>query len=419
MTFSPLAGYGAATTALLFIAWVASSHAQQAPAAAPTGTITGKVICADTGAPARLGHVILRSTTLPNAGEDMFKGLDALTGGGNSSKLTKEQQTDRDKQRAQLARTANMMADAGHTVTIGLDGSYRFTNVPPGKYQLRPTFDGYIDPLAEFTPDELSSADASTQAKVAAASTPITLAGGENAHIDLKMQRGASLAGHVRFEDGQPAVGWQVLAAHPAAMAADDPFGGLNSFLHLPTATDDTGHFRISGLPAGKYILLARISTVGLDRGGFGTISSGAGIAGANFATLMSLHLAVYSGSVFHAGQATVLSLQATQDQGGVDIIVPVGKLHRVSGRVVAKTDGHPVNFGSVELTDASDPSLKYVSTVHEDGTFGIDYVPASASYQLTTHNVQDTVTTGTTAALSSTILKRRRSPTTRRQQST
>ena len=405
MTFSKLSS---ACVAAMLLVPASALHAQQA-LPAPTGTITGKVVCEDTGAPARLGHVILRSATPANAGVDMFKGLDALMGGGNSSKLTKEQQADRDKQRAQLARTANMMADAGHTVTIGLDGTYRFTNVPPGKYQLRPTFDGYVDPLAGFTPEQLSSSDAALQARIAAASPTVTVAAGESAHVDLKLQRGASIAGHVRFEDGQPAAGWQVLAEDTATIPVDDALGvGVNSFLHLPTSTDATGSFRISGLPAGRYVVQARISAVGLDRGGFSSISSGAGIAGANLATLMSLHLAVFSGSVLHAAQATVIALQTAQDLGGVEIVVPIKKLHRVSGHVQAKTDGHPVNFGSVELTDAGDPSLKYISEIHDDGTFGIDYVPGPAAYHLVTHNVQDTVATGTTASLATPIVKKK-----------
>ena len=131
------------------------------PAVAPTlstSTITGSVICADTNAPARLAQVILRSTTPSNAGAEMVKGLEEFQGmmnGGDSKKtLTKEQETDQKRQTAELARTASMMADAGHTVPVGLDGTYRFTNVPPGTYQIRATLFGACSPpsrLAVYT----------------------------------------------------------------------------------------------------------------------------------------------------------------------------------------------------------------------------------------------------------------------------
>lgn len=258
-----------------------------APAAAPVAqsaaTVTGSVVCADTNAPARLAQVILRSTVPSNAGDEMMKGLDALRGMADGDdakkpKLTKEQEADQKRQSAELMRTANMMADAGHTVPVALDGTYRFTNVPPGTYQIRATLSGYIDPLGEFSPEDFASQDPAMQQRIRAAAQMVTVTGSEGAHVDLRLERGASISGRVIFEDGSPAIGWQVLSADAPEKegTGSNPFGssnplgtgGLKNLLHLPVSTDDTGHFRLSGLPSGDYLLQARKNLTGLDRGG-------------------------------------------------------------------------------------------------------------------------------------------------------
>jgi hypothetical protein len=394
-----------------------------APAAAPvaqsTAMVTGSVICADTNAPARLAQVILRSTAPSNAGDEMMKGLDALRGmaGGDDAKkpkLTKEQEADQKRQNAELMRTANMMADAGHTVPVALDGTYRFTNVPPGTYQIRATLSGYIDPLGEFSPEDFASQDPAMQQRIRAAAQIVTVTGSEGAHVDLRLERGASISGKVIFEDGSPAIGWQVLSADAPAKegTGSNPFGsagplgmgGLKNLVHLPVSTDDTGHFRLSGLPSGDYLLQARINLMGLDRGGFAPISSGAGMGMGNFAALMGMRLAVYSGGSMHVADAKPISVKAGDERSGIEIVIPLHLMHMVSGHVTAKVDSHAVNFGTVELTDKNDGSVQFTATIHEDGSFRFDYVPGNSAYKLETHNVQDAVTTETTMTLGTSV---------------
>lgn len=398
---------------------------EAAPAAAPgTGvsgaTITGSVICADTNGPARLAQVILRSTTPSDSGAEMLKGLELMRGGldGDDVKkpaLTKEQEADQKKQAAELTRTANMMADTGHTVPVALDGTYRFTNVPPGTYQIRATLTGYIDSLREFSPEDFQSQDPAMRKRIAAAAQVVTISSNEGAHVDLRLERGASISGKVVFEDGSPAIGWQVLSAEAPAKGGENPFGsggvlgvgGMKNLLHLPATTDDTGHFRLSGLPGGDYIVQARVNLLGMDRGGFAPISSGAG-AGMNFAALMGTRLTAYSGNAMHVGDAKPISVNAGDDRTGVEIVVPLHLMHAVSGHVLAKTDAHAVNFGTVELADKKDSSVTFTVTIHDDGSFRFDYVPGNSEYTLTTHNVQDAVTTGTTTTLGQTIAKKK-----------
>jgi hypothetical protein len=385
-----------------------------------TATITGSVICADTNGPARLAQVILRSTTPSDSGAEMLKGLEQLRESGNDDakkpKLTKEQEADQQKQTAELARTASMMADSGHTVPVALDGMYRFTNVPPGTYQIRATLAGYIDPMGEFSPEDFASQDPAMRKRIAAAAQTVTISGNEGAHIDLRLERGASISGKVMFEDGSPAIGWQVQSAAAPGKDAANPFGsggvlgvsGLKNLLHLPVTTDDTGHFRLSGLSSGEYVLQARVTLMGMDRGGFAPMSSGAGMGMGTFAALMGTKLTAYSGSAMHVADAKAVSVIAGDERTGVEIVLPLHMMHAVSGHVLAKGDAHAVNFGTVELTDKNDMSVTFTVSVHEDGSFRFDYVPGNSEYTLTTHNVQDAVTTETTTTFGQTIAKKK-----------
>jgi hypothetical protein len=391
------------------------------PAAGSGAVITGSVICADTNGPARLAQVILRPTTPSDSNAEMLKALEQLSGAvegddGKKPALTKEQEADQKKQAAELSRTANMMANIGHSVPVGLDGTYRFTNVPPGTYQIRATLNGYIDLLGEFSPEDFHSQDPAMRKRIAAAAQVVTISSNEGAHVGLRLERGAAISGRVIFEDGSPAIGWQVLSAEAPAKGAENPFGsvgtlgvgGMKNLLHFPVITDDTGHFRLSGLAGGDYVLQARVNVMGMDRGGFAPMSSGAGMGMGNFAGLMGTRLAAYSGSAMHVGDAKPISVNAGDERTGVEIVVPLHLMHAVSGHVLAKTDAHAVNFGTVELADKNDSSVTFTVSVHEDGSFRFEYVPGNSEYTLTTHNVQDAVTVGTSTTLGQTIAKKK-----------
>jgi hypothetical protein len=117
----------------------------------------------------------------------------------------------------------------------------------------------------------------------------------------------------------------------------------IPSPLKPATTTDDRGHYRISGLPKGKYAVKADLptdqSTTGLGSGSF-DMHPNYGDA-----------LVVYSGGVFREKDIKPIEVGAGDDVDGVDLVFPVDNLHLVSGTVTAKTDSHPLNAGWVNLT--------------------------------------------------------------------
>ncbi len=135
--------------------------------------------------------------------------------------------------------------------------------------------------------------------------------------------------------------------------------------------TNDLGHYRISGLPAGKYIVEATLPT---------EISSYGGMFGGPVAVAFRIEqaaaLSVYTGNVVREKDAKPVEVVAGDARAGVDITIPLLGMHTVSGSVTALADGHAVNSGTVSLLFADDKSELRGSNIPEDGSFNFRFVP-------------------------------------------
>jgi len=179
--------------------------------------------------------------------------------------------------------------------------------------------------------------------------------------------------------------------------------------------TDDTGHFRIAGLPAGDYLLEARLTTAALGHSAFNPIASNAGnpFGSASMAGMMGLKLTVYSGSAVRRADATAVTVGAGENRSGYDITMPLHTMHSIGGVVRAKSDAHPVNSGTVELTAQTpdgkpDTSLHLTANIGPDGSFHFDYIPGPATYSVKVSHPADVTTTGTKKMLGSTIAEQK-----------
>jgi hypothetical protein len=145
-----------------------------------------------------------------------------------------------------------------------------------------------------------------------------------------------------------------------------------------PVKTDDLGHFRISGLPAGEYALKASLVATGVGISATNMGDGGSGIV-----------LAAYSGNTFTREDAKSIHVVPGQEQPGEDITIPSRKLHTITGHAYAKSDGHTLNVGQVTLTRADNPAVNLSAAVRDDGSFRFDYLPA-ATYTLTLAGAAD-----------------------------
>jgi hypothetical protein len=360
--------------------------AQQTPYVVGS-TVSGHVFCADTNAPARFAKVLLKSTTPNHAGDDFMKAItDSMTkASGKSGRPPKTQTDEQKKATVAASKGMDLVTDTLSSSTVGLDGSYSFAGVKPGTYYVHAIFSGYIDPLSQFSDEDIASTDPAVRARLAQLAS-ITVTGTDSAHADLRLERGAAVSGRLSYDDGTPAVGWFLTVVKPntpedpgdaiaSAIAPALAMGGLTQIFK----TDDLGHFRISGLPPGEYILRAAltVSEVGISAANMGDGGSG-------------VNLVVYSGDTFNRASAKAVKLIAGDELSGNDITVPSHRLHNITGHVVAKSDGHTLNVGEVSLTVKENPTTHAMAAIRDDGSFRFENLPGSISYTLTVESAAD-----------------------------
>jgi hypothetical protein len=340
--------------AFLFCLLVASAVAAQQPAAtsapAVTGQVSGRVICGDTDAPARFASVQLvpeKPSTAPP--------FDPSQLGKNA-----------DFGKIMSVAMKSVMSGSNLSTLAGIDGSYTLDKIPPGTYYVIAQFPGYQSPLAQLSAMERMGPDAATMKEVEDAAQKIVVQPSQAAHADLRLERGATLSGTIRYDDGSPAPG-----VTPVLMeqSSDGKWKELSGSL-IPVPSDDRGHYRFYGLAAGKYAVKAALPTVQASTG----LGTGPG--------MVSLHmntgdaLVVFSGGVLREKDIKPVEVGKGDDTDGVDVVFPLSDLHVVSGTVEAKSDGHPVNSGNLSLLDSDTKSVVRTAMVDRDGNFRFNYVP-------------------------------------------
>jgi hypothetical protein len=114
------------------------------------------------------------------------------------------------------------------------DGRFHFDSVPAGRFTASASKRAYVDAAGGVVADP-------NLRRV------VIIQPGTRTDVVLRMTRGAVIVGRVVRTDGSPLSGVQVAAKRLSDSKMATAWQG----------TDDEGHFRIYGLPAGSYVLLA------------------------------------------------------------------------------------------------------------------------------------------------------------------
>jgi hypothetical protein len=322
-----------------------ATHAPEA-----TGSVSGHVYCADTNQPARLAVVTLQSAP-------------RKIGAGPPKQVGPDSQS------------------VPPTVRTGLDGSFFFPRIKPGTYFLITDYAGYVSPIAKLSPEEVRSKEPSDIQKIEKALVQIAVAANKDSAQDIQLERGAAISGTIRYDDGSPANGLEAMVLRRGDDGKMSPVslnlsGQMRVAMAPPTAgleTNDLGHYRISGLPPGKYVLQVTLPT---------TIYSYGGLLGGlqmdSFRIDDSVALSVYSGNVFREKDSKPIEIASESEHNDVDITIPLLGLHAVSGSITALSDGQPIEKGIARLLFADDKTelLSFFWGSSSEGRFNFRFVP-------------------------------------------
>lgn len=331
------------------------------PAPEPTGVVTGHVFCGDTNQPARFAKVSLepvRSDT-PQAIKGTRVQGGAYTGNGITS------------------------------VDTGLDGSFTINKVKPGSYYVIVTKPGYVSPRSMFTQKEIDHPSDALRAIIEHALPRVDIDNNQAAHAEVRLERGAALSGTISYDDGSPASEINVSLLHKDPSGKWVPLEGAGFQSAGHASTDDRGRFRFSSLLPDEYLLKAQLSLGNTRESTMG---------GPN-GTQMVIHMATFRSSIAFYGSGTPreadarpVKLNAGDELTGQDITLPISKLFRIAGRVVAGRNGHVVNAADLKLISQEDGKEFTSSDIdRDDGLFHFDFVPAG-TYTLRVENARDVV---------------------------
>jgi hypothetical protein len=292
----------------------------------PTGTVTGRVICGDTQRPARFAQVVLRR--VPANG----------TLGGD-------------------------IAQAGSVTQTALDGSFEADGVAPGDYFVSASAAGYVS--------ERQSVQAEINAGMSVADVlaklPVVHVSANGiSSVNVTMDRGGTVSGQVQWEDGSPATGVSITAVStvppvdlPPALQSV-PFYGMSS-----VGTDDRGSFRLTGLPAGDYLLRATLR--GPQPAALGLVANRSGFP--------SSQIVIYAPGVFRKADAKPVTVKIGEERSDVRMVLNLGSLRTVSGHV-SLASGSGLTTGRVSLTDPNDRTINMSGQIATNGDFAVGYVP-------------------------------------------
>jgi hypothetical protein len=221
-----------------------------------------------------------------------------------------------------LGRARVMIAATATTPIRGAvtdaNGTWEMTKVVPGRYTITVTRPPYV--MLQYG-----------QRNSLVPGTPVELADGQVIdRLDVRLPRGAVIAGRVLDDLGEPGAFIRVNAMRPQYLE------GARQFVRVGYAqTDDLGNYRLYGLSPGTYFVMTENS---------GWTSTSSEDPGISFA-------ATYHPSTTTAAAAVPVTVRAAQERSGVDIQIVGARLARVSGVVLA-ADGMPASRGSVSLYD-------------------------------------------------------------------
>ena len=213
---------------LVFSCLQLAAQEQPAPQTDATAytSVSGHVICGDTGLPGRFAAVQL----VPEKPQKTTFAADLGTvkdSKGFAKALAKNM--------------AQPKKGTGLSAVSSIDGSFEMPKVPAGTYYVVAQLSGYPSPFSALTSMERFAADADAISRIQALAEKIVVQSAP-VRLDVRLERGGSISGVIHYGDGSPAAG-----VSPVLMALQEngkwkaDFDPGNQQKHT---TDDRGRYR-------------------------------------------------------------------------------------------------------------------------------------------------------------------------------
>jgi hypothetical protein len=330
-------------TLLILVSRLLPAQSSAPPLA--TGSITGHVVLGDSHLPARMAYVVLLPVGAADAGD-----------------------------KKPVASTA--------IVGTGLDGSFVIPNVLPGAYYVAAMKLGYASPVpvSLINGDDYGPNPQDVKDALAAALTPVVVAVNRISTTEIVLNKGAVISGSVRFDDGEPYSKTTVSLLRKDKSGKWADFGTPEGLGSNGAPTDDQGNFRLTGLPAGEYLLRTTLRMEG------GLVTT----PGVDSPNQPDYRWDIYFGDGIRPRDGKIIKLKEGEQSNGNTIEIPLARLHSISGTVLSEETGAPINQADVELHNADDDSTCTVTAINSaTGQFRFPYV-AEGEYTLKVRKAAD-----------------------------
>jgi protocatechuate 3,4-dioxygenase beta subunit len=228
-------------------------------------------------------------------------------------------------------------------------GAFSFSWVPPGQYFLSSRRDGY-----EMT--RLGTVAREQAPEV------LSLASGEDRRVVLRMRPVGSISGTVSDPDGDPLPGVNVRALTAGYYRRKPRYTTTRA-----AQTDNRGRYRVAGLPAGKYVLMA--NPMGTRPAAMAEVVRGQAEEESRFAPQF------YPNADRIAG-ATPIVLAPGKNLEAFDFRVPTEPVGKIVGKVILPTDAGPNAQVTVQVRaedDAGESTTHMIGLNQADGSFALN----------------------------------------------
>jgi hypothetical protein len=229
-------------------------------------------------------------------------------------------------------------------------GGFKFERLAPAEYEIGVTRTGFALPYAAGGPVR---------------GVVVRLGEGQDrAGLNLALQRAGTIAGRLLDEDGSPLGGAEIEAL--SLRSTDEQ----QSLLPVSAArSDDRGEFRLTGLPAGQYIVLARDPA-------FTNVGDGSGVV---------RYAPTYFPGVVTRSEAQPISIAEGRESPQLEFRLRIVRASRIAGAILAP-DRRPLTSGAVILVPREGSSATPLASddveILPDGRFMFRNVPPG-QYQI------------------------------------